>query len=83
VSKPQGVAFWEKIDKVAEQNPFAAAAKELAIRIWDARSKAMHHPGEYLRQPKYRSKDALFDSRQVLTILFEQEKPRAHSPRAN
>lgn len=81
--KPHGLAFWEKIDKVAQQNPFASAAKHLAIRIWDARSLAMHHPEEYFQQLNYKSKDALFDTRQVLTILFEQDKPMAHSPHAN
>jgi hypothetical protein len=72
--KPQGLAFWEKIDKVVDQNPSAAPARQLANRIWGARTQAMHHPEDYLRQVKYKSRDVLFDTRKVLQFLFEPEQ---------
>jgi hypothetical protein len=72
--KPQGLAFWEKIDKVVDQNPSAAPARQLANRIWGARTQAMHHPEDYFRQVKYKSRDVLFDTRKVLQFLFEPEQ---------
>jgi hypothetical protein len=74
--KPQALAFFAKIDKVIEQNPSVAPAKQLANRIWAARTQAMHHPEEYVRQVRYKSKDVLFDTRKVLGILFEAEHSR-------
>jgi hypothetical protein len=72
--KPHDPPFWEKVDRVVEQNPIARPARQPAQSVWYARNSAMHNPQEYLRQGRYRSEAILSDARKVLQFLFDPDK---------
>jgi hypothetical protein len=72
--RPHALTFREKIDRVVAESPFALPARKLAIGVWDARSKAMHKPEDYLGQERYKSATILSDTRKVLKILYEPER---------
>lgn len=69
--RPHALPFWEKIDRVVARNPFAGPARQLAKSVWDARTRAMHNPEEYIRRDGYESEVILPDARKVLQVLFE------------
>lgn len=69
--KPHALAFREKIDRVVERYPFVEPAKRHAIEVWDARTRAMHKPEEYIRRDRNNSEAILSYARAVLKTLFE------------